>query len=248
MKYNKLSLQGLYLILSGPAFWILLILLQKILPTKVFHFISYGLSGATGLIINIAFMVVIPIWAIVTAIRSSTQIGKLKKLSIENQTTHPERGHVLNLITILLSILTLFIGVLVFFGECPPSARCKTKESAVQAQISNMRAQAELYLQTKGMYAKQDNITSCDENESVFNDAVVGSDLSRLLKDIQGNLNVKKVSCFASTTGWSVAVEMKTKPGTKVYICSDSNGNSITKYNLSGIEEIQNQAVGCIVK
>ena len=101
------------------------------------------------------------------------------------------------------------------------TARSRGTAAAVQSELANMRAQAELYYSTTGSnsYLTSGNtttVTSCSGANSVF---VGANSLSNLL----AGLAAKSVTptCVASTTAWGVSATLN-----GMNYCVDSTGKS----------------------
>ena len=98
------------------------------------------------------------------------------------------------------------------------TARSKGQDAAIQSQLSNMRAQAELYYSTNGNNS-YGTAANCDAG--IFNAASPG--LKTLVDDMQtkeGSVS-SKYYCNASSTTWVVAAS--TTSGT---FCVDSTGKA----------------------
>lgn len=115
------------------------------------------------------------------------------------------------------------------------TARTRGQAASVQSQLSNMRAQAELYYSTTGAnkYATAD-VTTCTAASSLFAvDAANG--LDKLMAGIVGPTGASsvtdttKISCEAGVSAWAVAaINPAVSGGTEAY-CVDSKGTSKTK-------------------
>lgn len=105
------------------------------------------------------------------------------------------------------------------------SARERANDARVQAQLSSMRAQAELYYSTYGNYGAGSASVSCAPGSTapLFD---TGTDtLANLLAGISSSYNVK---CYTNPTSGSAsawAVTAINASGTTGW-CADSNGNS----------------------
>ena len=98
------------------------------------------------------------------------------------------------------------------------SARTRGQAAAVQSQLANMRAQAELYYSANGnSYSTVSN--SCAGG--MFGTSSSSNGLSQLITAVQ-NASVTP-TCYASGTAWSVTSPL---PGGTAYYCVDSTGYS----------------------
>lgn len=96
------------------------------------------------------------------------------------------------------------------------TARSRGTAAAIQSEMSNARAQAELYYSTNGN--SYGVATDCSTN--LFGTANNG------LGTIIGGLNTKTtMSCHSSATAWA----MKSADVGGVYYCVDSTGTSTTR-------------------
>lgn len=97
------------------------------------------------------------------------------------------------------------------------TARSKGQAAAVQNQLSNMRAQAELYYSTNNnQYNSGANTTTCT--------AGMFSSTNGLAALIAGSDKDAALTCFASSTAWSVQADVD---GTADVYCVDSTGKSV---------------------
>ncbi|MEI6042008.1 MAG: type II secretion system protein [bacterium] len=94
------------------------------------------------------------------------------------------------------------------------TARTKGQDAAIQSELSNMRAQAELYYSTAGSYS-----SSADCTGGIF---IADTGLKTLITDVKTKTSpVNSVYCTASTTAWAVAAKTS-----GAYWCVDSTGKS----------------------
>ena len=115
------------------------------------------------------------------------------------------------------------------------TARSKGQDAAVQSQLSNMRAQAELYYSTTGNnsygpsatgYVAPTAGTCTGGTASLFTSGAANS----LYTLLQGQVASASPNCTADTTGWAVAAKLS---NTKAF-CVDSTGVARDK-NSSGV-------------
>ena len=141
---------------------------------------------------------------------------------------------VIAIIGILAAIVLTSVG----------GARTKAKDAAIFAQISSMRAQAELYYSTTGNNTYGTAGAVCNTASSLF----VGTNSLKALLD--GITTTK--DCGNTTSAWSVAANGET--ATEFY-CSDSTGvakstqgTGTTKYTaLTGSGTAAHTATGATV-
>ncbi|MES2622882.1 MAG: hypothetical protein V4576_00565 [Patescibacteria group bacterium] len=100
--------------------------------------------------------------------------------------------------------------------------RSKGQDAAVQATLSNMRAQAELFYANNNGYGAVTQ--SC--SAGIFTDKTSGG-LSTLISDLTPN--VSGVVCNSTGKSWMVSAKSSTSGN---YYCSDSNGSMLTQTSL----------------
>lgn len=144
---------------------------------------------------------------------------------IKNRT----RGFTLIELLVVIAIIGILSSVVL---ASLTTARTKGKDAAVQAQLSNMRAQAELYYSTNSnAYAAAASTTgacslTAGTNTNVFNNGT--NNLITLLGGVQaqvGTFSATNSTCNASATAWAAAVNL---PSGGSY-CVDSTGVSRSK-------------------
>lgn len=97
------------------------------------------------------------------------------------------------------------------------TARSRGQAASVQSQLSNMRAQAELYYSTNSnSYGTAG--TSCTNSASLFAGALNG--LTQLINGADG---ITDLACDNTTTAWAVKTTAETGGQ---YFCVDSSGVS----------------------
>ncbi|MDD5318964.1 MAG: type II secretion system protein, partial [Candidatus Pacebacteria bacterium] len=104
------------------------------------------------------------------------------------------------------------------------SARSKGQAAAVQAQLSNMRAQAELY------YSNNNNAygTAANCTSGQFSASAATGGLANLVAGVTSQSGAT-LTCFASTTAWSA---FATIAGNQY--CVDSTGKSTASTTETG--------------
>ncbi|MFA6340965.1 MAG: type II secretion system protein [Candidatus Paceibacterota bacterium] len=103
------------------------------------------------------------------------------------------------------------------------SARTKGTDGAIKAQLSSMKTQAEMYYDTAGSYG---GAAAGASGAGVCADGTNG--IQRMVSSTESlaGSGTTYVSCWASTTGWTVSAMLKTS-GAGVW-CVDSKGYSGT--------------------
>lgn len=106
------------------------------------------------------------------------------------------------------------------------TARTKGEDSAIQANLSNMRAQAELLysnLNSYGVAPATAGTCPTAASNDIFGTTSVGT-LANLVAGVVARAGASPtyVYCNSSLTGWAVAAKLK---GTG-YACADSTGKS----------------------
>lgn len=108
------------------------------------------------------------------------------------------------------------------------SARGKANDARAQAQLSSMRAQAELYYGTVGNYGTT-AISDCTSTSgTLFTTSAASNGLAGLL----GNLSGYTLGCYTSGSGTANAWAV-TAVGTTDAWCVDSTGQSIDYHDVS---------------
>ena len=106
------------------------------------------------------------------------------------------------------------------------TARSKGNDAAIQSQLSNMRAQAELFYSSVGT---NDYGTQAAPNTTCGTTLFTGTNgLGTLLAATQKNAGSGKVTCVVATSSWAVAAS--TSNGTW---CVDSTGKSATSTGVT---------------
>ena len=103
------------------------------------------------------------------------------------------------------------------------TARSKGKDAAIKADLSNLRAQTEIYYDTNNNYGTLSISGPCPSSAgtgSALNDAGAVSILNHVLSQAgTGN-----IACFGSNSGWAVSARLNSVSGK--FWCVDSSGSS----------------------
>lgn len=143
------------------------------------------------------------------------------------------RGFTLIELLVVIAIIGILSSVVL---ASLSTARTRGQIAAVQADLSGMRAQAELYAQSNSNQYATAAVTSCTAATSVF------SGTNSLATLITGATSKgATLTCYASTTGWTVGAAIG---GT--YMCVDGNGKSTSSSTATAITQIQTQGAGCL--
>ena len=107
-------------------------------------------------------------------------------------------------------------------------ARNKGANASIKANLSNMRASAELYYDSKGSYGKS-NSGSCEAAGTIFSDKMMAPSITAVkeaLKKVESS-----VVCYSSSKAWAISATLIETSDEKGYWCVDSAGASklITK-------------------
>ncbi len=109
------------------------------------------------------------------------------------------------------------------------TARSRGQAASVQSQLSNMRAQAELYYSTNNNQYAASYVSTCNAASSLF------SGTNGLTQLISGADSIADLACTASTTGWAVATTALV--GSQAF-CVDSTGVSTTTTTVFATSDI----------
>lgn len=129
------------------------------------------------------------------------------------------------------------------------SARSKGADAAVKANLSNLRAQAEILYDQWGAYAVDSSPTyftlaQCASTaDTMFSNSNVWSIITSAY-NAGGGIAVTR--CASSSSGWAVAVQLKTSDGTGSNPdawCVDANGSS-KAYSYLTAQTIANTITG----
>ncbi|HEY1037722.1 MAG TPA: type II secretion system protein [Candidatus Paceibacterota bacterium] len=131
------------------------------------------------------------------------------------------RGFTLIELLVVIAIIGILSSVVL---ASLTTARSRGTAAAVQNELSNMRAQAELYYSTNGnrYTATAGNCTTADLFTS-------SNGLASLLSGVNSK-GATSVTCYASTTAWAVAATA----GGNNY-CVDSTGKSTSTASVTSV-------------
>ena len=103
------------------------------------------------------------------------------------------------------------------------TARSKGQDAATQSQLSNMRAQAELYYSANSNYS---TATDCTTGTTMFTSATPG--LNTLVTGVKSSAKGNYILCSAASTTWAVLAS--TSAGAW---CVDSTGKSASSTGIT---------------
>lgn len=115
------------------------------------------------------------------------------------------------------------------------SARDKSNNAAVKANLNSVRSQAELIFdETNGDYAPV-----C-ANAKIIEIVTAATVAAGLTTGFDGALGTAQTSspmtanCHSDTTGWVISVPLKVAEGTSIFWCVDNKGTGSGKANVLG--------------
>lgn len=134
------------------------------------------------------------------------------------------RGFTLIELLVVIAIIGILSSVVL---ASLTSARSKGTDAAIQSELSNMRAQAELYYSNAGSYGPALAATTCPTASAnpgnLFSTTTTGglwSLVSSVDSKVTGTLN-----CVVGASGANWVIAAQTSSG---FWCADSSGNSIS--------------------
>ena len=111
------------------------------------------------------------------------------------------------------------------------SARTKASDAKVQAQLSGLRGQAELYFSSSGSSygpavaaAATTGAAGCNTVGSMFQTASASNGMLNVVNSLVGLIGGSNLYCASTGSAWMVAAQSASTTGT--YFCVDSNGVS----------------------
>jgi prepilin-type N-terminal cleavage/methylation domain-containing protein len=142
----------------------------------------------------------------------------MKKLNLKKGFTLIELLVVVAIIGILASVVLASLN----------SARAKGADAAVKANLSGIRAQAELFYDTNSGYSSATvatlPVSSCTTANSIFVDATVTSAISAITTSSAAPTCVLGGTSGAKASAWSMSAPLKTTGNW----CVDSTGASVS--------------------
>ncbi len=133
-----------------------------------------------------------------------------------------QKGFTLIELLVVIAIIGILSSVVL---ASLTSARTKGQDAAVQATLSNMRAQAELYYSGNGnSYGPTASV--CTSGNHLFG-ATTSTALTTLIAGAESqNGTGMSLSCHSNATAWAVSSPMPS--GSSTHFCVDSKGNALS--------------------
>ena len=110
-------------------------------------------------------------------------------------------------------------------------ARSKGANAAIKQNMSNIRAQAEIYYDTNNSYGASYTVAACPTTSggtTLFGDSNIYGMITAA-KSASGDSTGNR--CYSSGSAWATSIPLKTAEGTYTHWCVDSKGNSIGRTN-----------------
>lgn len=110
-------------------------------------------------------------------------------------------------------------------GTSLDTARNKGANAAIKANLSNMRASAELYYDANSSYGKASS-GNCEAVGTIFSDKLMASGISAVKETLKGRAESASVVCYSNSKAWAISANLIEVGNEKGYWCVDSMGAS----------------------
>lgn len=108
------------------------------------------------------------------------------------------------------------------------TARAKSTNASIKANLSNMRVQAELYYDShSGSYGAKVNNSCAATIGTLFSDKIIAESIANIQKTMnEGGIIPIEINCYSKKSAWAASVKLLEDDDQSGYWCVDSAGSS----------------------
>ncbi len=142
-----------------------------------------------------------------------------------------QKGFTLIELLVVIAIIGILAAIVL---ASLSSARSKGTDASLLGQMSELKAQAELYYNSEGngSYGTSNGTNGCTTTGTMFNTTPTTNSVAPLITAItaiSGDYVALGIDCDSSTNAWAVSAKGSTQNSTTIYFCADSTGYSSSK-------------------